>query len=64
MNSEKIWQTTTRILAVAGFVVVSLALLQGRTVPTGFYVILVGLFFGPDVYNRFGPGSNGSGGKT
>ncbi len=56
MDPDKIWQTITRVLAVAGFVVVSTATLMGLSVPWGFYVLLVGLFFGPDVYEHFGPG--------
>lgn len=56
MNADTAWQTVTRVLAVAGFVIVSVATLKGLAVPWGFYVLLVGLFFGPDVYEHFGPG--------
>jgi hypothetical protein len=59
MDSDTIWQTTTRTLAVVGFVVVLVAVLLGLTVPWGLFVILAGLFFGPDVYEHLGPSREG-----
>jgi hypothetical protein len=55
MNVASIWEATIRVLAVAGFVIVSIALLSGITVPWGFFVLLIGMFFGPDVYKHLGP---------
>lgn len=50
------WKRTTRRLAVVGFAVCCVAVLLEISVPWGFFVLLVGMFFGPDVYEQFGPG--------
>lgn len=47
-GSETLWTWVTRICAVGGFI----ALIIGPGIdhtPWGFYIMLIGLFFGPDV---------------
>lgn len=59
MTADSIWQTIVRSLAVIGFAVTLIALMRGIPVPWGFFVLLIGMFFGPDVYRRIGPGAGG-----
>lgn len=45
------WTWVTRLLAVAGFI--SILLSQGLThMPWGVSVLLIGLFFGPDILKK------------
>jgi hypothetical protein len=45
-RAEAAWRWVCRGLAVAGFAVLLIG--YGVDAPWGFYVLLVGLFFGPD----------------
>lgn len=54
-DREKLWwERVGRALAVGG--IVYLLIVAGLSAPWGAYVLLIGLFFGPDVYRQFGPG--------
>jgi len=50
------WEVVTRTLAVVGFVATIPLIAVGADVPWGWFILLVGLFFGPDAYAQFGPG--------
>lgn len=46
-GGEKLWKWIMRICAVAGFGV--LLVVKGLEAPTSFYMLLIGLFFGPEI---------------
>lgn len=50
------WKRITRLCAVIGFLACVVAILLRIPVPWGFFVLLVGMWFGPDVYEHFGAG--------
>ena len=46
-GGEKLWKWVMRACAVGGFVY--LLVTSGIDAPTTFYVLLIGLFFGPEI---------------
>jgi hypothetical protein len=59
-KAEAAWVWITRLCAIAGFGVLLVS--RGLNAPWGAYILLIGLFFGPDVLLRAMPSfNNGSG---
>lgn len=58
---ELVWTWTTRICAVVGFGF--LLATTGFQAPWGAYILLIGLFFGPDVIKGQIPGRREEEGK-